>query len=125
MARITATAKKNSEHLLHHKVTAVDAACPQRLVSRRPFSRHAARLCNDNYDPAKAWSDRVDSGPPLIRTVMWARSSTVVAAATAFQHLNAQSSKGSFAIIDIYESVQRVLFFNDPVPPSPKRTLKC
>ena len=28
----------------------------------------SARLCNDNYDPAKAWSDRVDSGPPLIRT---------------------------------------------------------
>ena len=68
VARITATAKNNSDHLLHHKVTAVDAACPQRLVSRRPFSRHAARLCNDNYDPAKAWSDRVDSGPPLIRT---------------------------------------------------------
>ena len=69
VARITATAKNNSDHLLHHKVTAVDAACLQRLVSRRPFSRHAARLCNDNYDPAKAWSDRVDSGPPLIRTV--------------------------------------------------------
>ena len=40
----------------------------RRLVSRRPFSRHAARLSNDNYDPAKAWSDRVDSGPPLIQT---------------------------------------------------------
>ena len=64
VTRITATAKNNSDYLLHHKVTAVDAACPQRLVSRRPFSRHAARLCNDNYDPAKAWSDRVDSGPP-------------------------------------------------------------
>ena len=50
VARITATAKNNSDHLLHHKVTAVDAACPQRLVSRRPFSIHAAR------------------GPPLIRT---------------------------------------------------------
>ena len=49
VARITATAKNNSDHLLHHKVTAVDAACPQRLVSRRPFSRHAARLCNENY----------------------------------------------------------------------------
>ena len=59
VAKITATAKNNSDHLLHHKVTA---------VSRRPFSRHAARLCNDNYDPAKAWSDHVDSGPPLIRT---------------------------------------------------------
>ncbi len=68
MARITATAKNNSDRLLHHKVTSVDAACPQKLVSCRPFSRHAARLCNDNYDPAKAWSDRVDSGPPLIRT---------------------------------------------------------
>ena len=69
VARITAKAKNNSDdHLLHHKVTAVAAACPQRLVSRRPFSRHAARLCNDNYDPAKAWSDRVDSCPPLIRT---------------------------------------------------------
>ena len=51
VARITATAKNNSDHLLHHKVTAVDAACPQRLVSHRPFSRHAAQLCNDNYDP--------------------------------------------------------------------------
>ena len=40
----------------------------RRLVSRVPFSRHAARLSNDNYDPAKAWSDRVDSGPPLIQT---------------------------------------------------------
>ena len=68
MARITATAKNNSDHLLHHKVTAVDAVCPQRLVSRRPFSRRAARLCNDNYDPDQAWSDHVDSGPPLIRT---------------------------------------------------------
>ena len=68
VARITATAKNNSDHLLHHKVTAVDAACPQRLVARRPFSSLAARLCNDNYDPAKAWSDRVDGGPPLIRT---------------------------------------------------------
>ena len=68
VARITATAKNNSDHLLHHKVTAVDESCPQRLVSRRPFSRHAARPCNDNYDPAKAWSDGVDSGPPLNRT---------------------------------------------------------
>ena len=68
VARITATAKNNSDHLLLHKVTAVDAACPQRLISRRPFSRHAAQLCNDNYDRGKAWSDRVDSGPPLIRT---------------------------------------------------------
>ena len=67
-AKLTMTAKNNSEHLLHHKVTASDAACPQMLVSRRPFSRHAARLSNDNYDPAKAWSDRVDSVPPLIRT---------------------------------------------------------
>ena len=41
VARITATAKNNSDHLLHHKVTVVDAACSQRLVSRRPFSRHA------------------------------------------------------------------------------------
>ena len=38
------TAKNNPEHLLHHKVIAADAACPQRLVSRHPFSRHAARL---------------------------------------------------------------------------------
>ena len=68
VAEIAATAKNNSDHLLHHKVTAADAACPQRLVSRRPFSRHAARLSNDNYDPANAWSDRVDSGPPLIQT---------------------------------------------------------
>ena len=68
MAKITATAKNNSDHLLHHKVTAVDAACPQRLVSRYPFCRHAARLSNDNYDPAKAWSDHVNSGPPLIQT---------------------------------------------------------
>ena len=62
VAKLTATAKNNSDHLLHHKVTAADAACPQRLVSRRPFSRHPARLSNDNYDPAKAWSDLVDRG---------------------------------------------------------------
>ena len=68
VAKITATTKNNSDHLLHHKVTTADAACPQRLVSLRPFSRHSARLSSDNYDPAKAWSDRVDSGPPLIRT---------------------------------------------------------
>ena len=61
------TAKNNSDHLHLHKVMAADAACPQRLVSRRPFSRQAARLPNDNYDPAKAWSDRVDSGPPVIQ----------------------------------------------------------
>ena len=32
------------------------------------LSRHPARLSNVNYDPAKVWSDRVESGPPLIRT---------------------------------------------------------
>ena len=68
VAKLPVTAKNNSEHLLHHKVTVQDAARRQRLVSRRPFSRHAARLSNDNYAPAKAWSDRVDSGPPLIQT---------------------------------------------------------
>ena len=68
VAKLTETAKNNPEHLLHHKVIAADAACPQRLVSRHPFSRHAARLSNVNYDPAKVWSDRVESGPPLIRT---------------------------------------------------------
>ena len=65
-AKLTVTAKNNSDHLLYHKVTAADAACPQRLVSRRPFSRYAARLSND-YDPAKVRSDRVDSGSPLIQ----------------------------------------------------------
>ena len=44
VAKLTETAKNNPEHLLHHKVIAADAACPQRLVSRHPFSRHAARL---------------------------------------------------------------------------------
>ena len=67
VAKLTATAKNNPEHLLYHKVIAADAACPQRLVSRHPFSRHAVRLSNVNYDPAKVWSDRVESGPPLIR----------------------------------------------------------
>ena len=62
------TTKNDSDHLLHHRVTAADAACPQRLVSCRPFSIHAARLYTENYYPAKAWSDRVDSGPPLIQT---------------------------------------------------------
>ena len=38
------TARNNSDHLLHHKVTAADAACLQRLISCRPFSRHAACL---------------------------------------------------------------------------------
>ena len=45
VAKLTETAKNNPEHL-HHKVIAADAACPQRLVSRHPFSRHAARLSN-------------------------------------------------------------------------------
>ena len=66
VAKLTATAKNNPDHFLHHKVTAADEACPQRLVSRRPFSRHAPRLSND-YDPATVWSDRVDSDPPLIQ----------------------------------------------------------
>ena len=45
VAKLTETAKNNPEHLLHHKVIAADAACPQRLVSRthsadtRPASR--------------------------------------------------------------------------------------
>ena len=65
VAKLTVTAKNNSDHLLHYNVTAADAACPQRLVSHRPFSRHVARLSND-YDTAKVWSDRVDRGPPLI-----------------------------------------------------------
>ena len=33
VAKLTVTAKNNSDHLLHHKVTAADAACPHRLVS--------------------------------------------------------------------------------------------
>ena len=68
VAKLTVIAKNNSDHLLHHKITAADAACPQILISRHPFSRHAARLSNNNYDPAKAWSDRVDSDPLLIQT---------------------------------------------------------
>ena len=44
VAKLTVTAKNNSDYLLHYKVTAADAACPQRLVSRRPFSRHASLL---------------------------------------------------------------------------------
>ena len=60
--------KNNPDHLLHHNVTAADAACQQRLVSSSPFRRHAVRLPNENYAPAKAWSDCVDSGPPLIQT---------------------------------------------------------
>ena len=50
VANIIATAKNNTDHLLHHKVTAAATACQQRLMSRRPFSRHAARLSNDNHD---------------------------------------------------------------------------
>ena len=42
VAKITATAKNNSDHILNNNITAADAACSQRLVSRRPFSRHAA-----------------------------------------------------------------------------------
>ena len=42
----------------------------------RKDSSHAARSADTRpdsvmtiwYDPAKAWSDRIDSGPPLIRT---------------------------------------------------------
>ena len=37
----------------------------QRLKSRRPFSRHAAHLVANNYDPPKAWNDRIDAGPPF------------------------------------------------------------
>ena len=36
--------------------------------SRRPFSRHAAHLVANNYDPPKAWNDRIDAGPPFIRS---------------------------------------------------------
>ena len=36
-----------------------------RVLAQRPTGCCSA---SDNYDPAKAWSDRVDSGPPLIRT---------------------------------------------------------
>ena len=43
VARITATAKNNSDHLLHHKVTAVDAACPK-------DSSHAARSADTRSD---------------------------------------------------------------------------
>ena len=38
------------------------------VLSRRTFRRHPARLSNDNFDNAKVWSDRVDSGSPLIQT---------------------------------------------------------
>ena len=48
--------------------TAVEQHANPYQTTSSSFSRHAARLCNDNYDPAKAWSDRVDSGPPLILT---------------------------------------------------------
>ena len=51
---IIAYAKYNTDHLLHHKVKATVAACQQRLISRRPFSVHAARLSNDNYAKAGA-----------------------------------------------------------------------
>ena len=59
VAKIHATAKNNSDHLLHYKVTAADTACQQKLASRPPFSRHAASLSNS----AKARNDRVDIGP--------------------------------------------------------------
>ena len=47
---------------------AVIYANEQRLKSRRPFSRHAAHLVANNYDPPKAWNDRIDAGPPFIRS---------------------------------------------------------
>ena len=53
VAKQTATVKNNHDPLLHHNVTAAESVCQQRLVSRRPFSRHEARLSND-YGPAKA-----------------------------------------------------------------------
>ena len=58
-------------HLLHDRVSdAVTYANEheQRLKSRRPFSRHAAHLVANNYDPPKAWNDRIDAGPPFIRS---------------------------------------------------------
>ena len=39
VARITATAENNSDHLLHHKVTAVDAACPQKTRFMPPVQQ--------------------------------------------------------------------------------------
>ena len=39
VARITATAKNNSDHLLHHKVTAVDAACLQKTRFTPPVQQ--------------------------------------------------------------------------------------
>ena len=68
VAKITEATKNNSDHLLHHKETAAVPSCQQIIVSRRPFSRHTARLSDDTFDPAKAWSDCVDSGPTLIQT---------------------------------------------------------
>ena len=64
-------AMDNPSHLLHDSVSvAVTYANvhEQRLKSRRPFSRHAAHLVANNYDPPKAWNDRNDAGPPFIRS---------------------------------------------------------
>ena len=72
VARLTKMAMDNPSHLLHDRVSvAVTYANEheQRLKSRRPFSRHAAHLVANNYDPPKAWNDRIDAGPPFIRSV--------------------------------------------------------
>ena len=71
VARLTKMAMENPSHLLHDRVSvAVTYANEheQRLKSRRPFSRHAAHLVANNYDPPKAWNDRIDAGPPFIRS---------------------------------------------------------
>ena len=71
VARLTKMAMDNPSHLLHDRVSvAVTYANEheQRLKSRRPFSRHAAHLVANNYDPPKAWNDRIDAGPPFIRS---------------------------------------------------------
>ena len=71
VARLTKMAMDNPSHLLHDRVSvAVTYANEheQRLKSRRPFSRHAAHLVANNYDPSKAWNDRIHDGPPFIRS---------------------------------------------------------
>ena len=65
---LTTAATENQHHLLHCRVSsAATNTNAQRLKSRSPFSRHAARLLTEEFDPTKTWNDRVDDGPPFVR----------------------------------------------------------
>ena len=58
--------KENEHHLLHYRLSA--ATRVQRLRLRWPFSRHAARLLEDDFSPELAWDDCVSNSSPFMHS---------------------------------------------------------